>query len=219
MGKISFTNVTGILALILGCLWVFAWGKEIFTVLFKDTDLFACFFFSLLSVPGIIVAYNGLKLIRQKNKKYIKGTVGTLCIFIAFLAVAVIGSLFENLIELNIMILLLIAMILILPIYIFLSKFLMKQEGLTPIKGEFISRGIIKSIAVLIWLSGSSMIDIHSNLGLKDRLSINLLIDLVSGLAPLIIAVAFYDIAMKIIEKNNAKQAVDHADTATPAPG
>jgi hypothetical protein len=217
MKKFSFTTAAGILALILGCLWVFAFLFQpllrLFTGNIKLSFFYYLFLMLVLSVPGIMAAYNGFKLIRQKNKKYIKGSAGALCIFGVFLASAITGSVFGIFIESKMMFFLLLAAVIILPTYILLSKFLMKREGLTPIKGEFIGRGVMQIIALLIWISGSTVID---SFKLMDQG--NVVLALVSGLAPLIIAVVFYDIATKIIEKNNAKQAVDHVATATPAP-
>jgi hypothetical protein len=205
MMKFRLSTALGILAFVLGCCWAFSFLiQENFRILTKNTGIWdlviPLLLFSLLSIPGIIGAYYGFRLIRDKNKKNIKMTVGLLLLFCAFVVLAVAVDVFDNLIEIKFMSFALIATIISIPFYVALCKILMKREGLTPIKGEFIGKGLITLIAWLVYFCCSELLRLFDLANLEKQ---SFLLSLVVVLGPIIVAMLFYKLAMQLISKNS----------------
>jgi hypothetical protein len=93
--------------------------------------------------------------------------------------------------------------ILIITIYILISRFLMLREGLIlKPKGEFVGKGIISFIAVQIWLAGVEIARLYEHKDLVDQPWSFLLY----GFGPLIIAWIFYKVSIRFIKEDKAEQ-------------
>jgi hypothetical protein len=107
-------------------------------------------FWCAMAIPGIFAVEFGFRLCRAITKRNIKGAVGA----IAALAVLPALSLFpekpnDRGVTLAFFLVTLIAILL----YAGLSRLLMNKAGLIPSRGEFIGKGIVLLVSVMIWLA------------------------------------------------------------------
>lgn len=123
---------------------------------FGPLSLFGLFFIAILMIPGIMALYNGTGLLREVTKNRIKRSAGSLCIIAVCLTINYINKLFfsdrfeDNFAMLSV----LIATIIIIPVYILISKKIIKSEKMEVIsKGEFIGKGILTLLSWEIWLA------------------------------------------------------------------
>lgn len=168
--------------------------------------------FIIFTIPGCLAACFGFCLIKEKNKKNIKGCVGLLSI----VAVLLLSTSIEwrVLPELSFLIM----TIAVILIYIPASRFLMFREGLTPkSKGEFVGKGIILIISWQIWLAGVQIAKVYGPKSFEATPLFTLNAFLVDGLnvfGPIIIAWVFYKISMRVIKEDKAEQ----SESSNPAP-
>lgn len=171
--------------------------------------LFTTIFHLIMASPGGFAAYFGFRLIKEKNKQNIKASVGTLAVFGAILLTVLANHIgWPTGIEHGNMLTLFLATIAAVTGYIFVSRFLMLREGLLPKpKGEFVGKGIILIIAVEIFIVGSEIARAYLPKDFAARpWNISDIIELILGLAPIIIACIFYKFAIKFIQEDKAEQ-------------
>ena len=170
-----------------------------------DDYLFSTILMLMMGTPGVIAAYFGFRLIREKTKKNIKGSVGLLVSFaVIILDVFVEWWVLPN--HIGTPSSLLIMTIVVILIYIPISRFLMLREGLTPKpNGEFVGKKIILIIAIEIFVVGSEMIHAYSPNNFEPR-PLRIVAILIAYAAPILIAWIFYKVAMKFIQEDKTEQ-------------
>ncbi|MFA6101482.1 MAG: hypothetical protein WCV67_01450 [Victivallaceae bacterium] len=160
-----------------------------------------------VNIPGCLAVYFGFRLIKEKNKRNIKGSVGALAVMAVLLLSVLFASIMPNSIgDLDVkhgfMLSLLLATITVIPVYILISRFLMIREGLTPKpKGEFVGKGIILIISWQIWLAGAQIAKTYEP---KERWGIIFALCL---FVPIIIAYTFYKVSMRLLREDKTEQA------------
>jgi hypothetical protein len=163
------------------------------------------FIIPMMIIPGAMALYSGIGLLKEVTKEGIKGSVGALSIFGAFWSAVYIDKFFlpEN----SNMLSLLLAMAIIIPLYILISKRLFATEQFAVSgRDEFIGKGILTLIAWMIWLSLSEFVDEYAPIKegythIKEEPW-----DTLGFIGPVIIAWAFYKIASKALTKPKADQ-------------
>ncbi len=171
-------------------------------------------------IPAGFAVYFGYRLIKEKNKTNIKGSVGALAVLGVFFLPGFFLIIMPNRIGLLDvkhfgMFYLLLATIATITAYILVSRFLMIREGLTPKpKGEFVGRGIISVIAVQIWLVGTQIANVYAIPIMEKRPWGIISGGFLGGFGPIIIAWVFHKVAMRFIKEDKAEQAV----SSNPAP-
>ncbi len=204
MKKITIHSTIGLIAVAIGAWWIFstllqplynfACGeKEPFEYIFAFT------MFPLMALPGIFMAYFGLKLSKDNSGKNIKMIVGTLSVVSVFLFSAYARNAFEESRTAD-NILMLIATLVIIPVYVFISKYWMKKAGLQPVKGEFVGKGIILILAWEIWFVCSS---VHMEFLMADGLPHDqeMLLGAIAFVGTILIPVIFYKLAVRAIKE------------------
>ena len=207
MKKISLNSIIGIFSAVIGFCWIIPSliGPlfHLFTEQNELTDsMIALPITVLFAVPGIFTLYFGIRLIKAKTKQNIKGAVGGCAIMLALL---LCGSIFEALgefIKTVSVIPLFIFTLFVIPLYIYVSKFLMIKENLTPVKGEFIGKGIVLIISWQIWLAANQLVNyfapVKKGTNIKEEPWMG-----VGVLGSIFIAVLFYKSVMFILNKRN----------------
>ncbi len=101
----------------------------------------------------------------------------------------------------------LVAALLMIPLYVVLSKLLILAEGLTAIKGEFVGKGILTIIALLIWFSLARLADVvvFAREGDSYLPREPWAWGLVGFILPIVIACAFYKISARLMKINGAE--------------
>jgi len=157
----------------------------------------------MMAAPAVFVAYYAFRLIREKGKRNIKRTVGACAVFGAFYLAAEACSIGDKIVPEPDMLVLelstLLATLCVIPLYVLVSRVLMKSEGLSPEKGEFISRAIVALVACEIGLVGGELVrafapakEGHPYLKEAPWMGVQVV-------GPIVIALAFYMIAARII--------------------
>jgi len=195
MRGISLTRPLGIAAILLGwlelCIYLvplviahLSQEREAMGYVFDLTIV------PMLVFPGVLLIVFGFRLLKERTRRNIKGTVGAFAVLAAFrLAVTIaymtpapkVMCYFSSLV----------ATLCVVPVYVLVSRFLMMKEGFIPVRGEFIGKGIVLIIAFEIGLSGFSYID--------ELAPIEPPLDL-ARLAPWILAWLVYKVSTRIIE-------------------
>jgi hypothetical protein len=210
MKKFNINTAVGICALLIGCCWLL----EIVIlpllrsgIFVEKNDLMNYLLLlivgPLMVLPGGLAVYFGLRLAKEKNKKNIKGCVGSL----AFLGVFWLSAFLEPALPKHIgrMLSWLITTAAVIPVYIFASRFLMIQAGLVPeLKGEMVGRGILLIISFQIWLVGSEICDAYAPIKkgyshIKEEPW-----EAVSVIGPILLAWIFYKVAMRLVKKDKS---------------
>jgi len=208
MKKLSLSTILGICAMLIGCWWVCGMVIDLSRQSLMNWKWVDFTILSIITtIPGWFAVYFGFRLIKEKSKKNIKGTVGVLAILgVLCLDVFIEWWVLPNHIGKPISFLLItIAAILL---YIPVSRFLMVRVGLTPKpKGEFVGRGIISVIAVQIWLAGTEIAKIYEP---KELWGI---VFALYAFGPIIIAWVFHNVAMRFIKEDKAEQAEQPASS------
>ncbi|MDQ8209760.1 hypothetical protein QEH52_19735 [Coraliomargarita sp. SDUM461003] len=171
----------------------------------------------MMLIPGAMALFYGIGLLKEVTKERIKGSVGALAIFGAFWAAVYVEKFLlpEN----SNMLSLLIALAIIVPLYVFISKRLYYSEQLEVSgRGEFIGKGILTLIAWMIWLSLSEFVREYAPVKegythIKEEPW-----DTLGFIAPIIIAWAFYKIASKALTKSKVDQGGIVNDITAPPP-
>jgi len=190
-----------------GCWWFFGvLTQPLVEFLIAGEKWIDCFNIMLIlfAAPGGIAVCFGFCLTKEKTKKNIKANVGLL---VSFVALILVGSvkLPWGLNHISSSSRLLLITIVAILIYIPVSRFLMLREGLIPKpKGEFVGKGIILIIAVQIWLAGTEIARAYLP---KDFAAREWIIgDSIKVIAPILIALIFYKVAMKFIQEDKTEQ-------------
>ena len=212
MKKLSLSTIFGICAMLIGGGLFFALAilpLLRFLMMGKESmDYFLPIITLPVNIPGCLAVYFGFRLIKEKNKRNIKGSVGALAVMAVLLLSVLFASIMPNSIgdrdvKHGFMLSLLLATIAVIPVYILISRFLMIRERLIlKPKGEFVGKGIISIIAWQIWLAGSEIARIYEP---KEPWGI---IFALCVLGPIIIAYTFYKVSMRLLREDKAEQAL-----------
>ena len=213
MKKFNLNTAFGILVAFVGMIWVlFILLMSCLGFIEKATDLvgflvslFYIICLLVFALPGILAIYFGFRLIRQKSKKNIKRAVGALAVFGAFLFFPILNPYWEYLKEIPDLLLLLVGSFIMIPVYVAISKFLMKKEGLIPEQGEFIGKGIVGLVS---WVLCLACFQLFTQNKIPDD-NLDKPWQAILSLSPIIIAFVFYRICIRIIEKRNVKSSTD----------
>lgn len=203
MRRIRLSSIVGTGAILAGCWHLCAvLIQPLFSLLSKETqatDYLALLAIgSILGIPGVFPVFFGFRLLKDKTKRNIKGTVGAFAVLAGFLLAARINatdaepSFVRDSSSL-------IATLCVVPFYLLVSRFVMKKEGLVPAKGEFVGKGIVIIIALEIGQCGFDYID--------RLVPIESPLESVR-LAPWLVAWLFYAVSTRIIGKNRAEGVV-----------
>lgn len=206
MKKITISSAIGIAVVAVGVWWIFdVLLPPLYNATWKEKDTFdyvlLLTILLLMTIPGILMAYFGFRLTKHNSGTNIKGVVGTLSIFGVIWVHSLIRDAFgESKIASGLS--MLTATLVIIPIYVAVSKYWMKTLGLNPVRGEFIGKGIVTIIAWQIWFISS---DIARGLTPIKEGYTHVPEEpwgLIGLVGPLLIAVIFCKITMRLIEKN-----------------
>jgi hypothetical protein len=209
MKKIKASNILAVIAICIGAFWIYGMlilpAYHLFTKPSDASDiLFSLLFFPLMSTFGFFPVFFGIVLLKEKNKENIKGTVGALTVFGAsslamFIENNIIQQLPPQILEGGLSIF--IATLLAIPAYILVSKFLMKQEDLTPdSRGEFIGKGILFIIAFQMWMVGSSSFEAYGPVAQGYSYLKKEPWNLIGFVAPILAAILFYKLAIHFLK-------------------
>ena len=206
MKKISLNTVFGIMAMLFGFWRIFECH------IFPFDNIFSFIAALIMAIPEIFVIYYSFRLLKEKTKKNIKGTVGSIIVIGALFFSLFIQNFFSELERTGNYLSLFIATLIAIPIYVIISKILMIKEGLSPIKGEFVGRGIVTIIALQIWIISSQMVDHFAPVEkgythIKEEPW-----ESVGTFGSIFIAWVFYKVAMLFIKKSQKVEQIDGAD-------
>ncbi|MBT5708023.1 hypothetical protein OAH36_03830 [Verrucomicrobia bacterium] len=155
---------------------------------------------AFLIVPLALGLYFGCRLLVHTTKENIKGCVGVFSFFCVVLLMSLMKLVLPP--EIVKIISLLVATILVLPIYVFFSKYLIQKDLDEAVdEGKFIGKGILLLIAWQIWHVLYQVIDLYAptkmgRFGIKEEPWDN-----VQSIGPLVIACLFYLIASWFIKR------------------
>lgn len=115
------------------------------------------FLFPVLAGPGLAGIYSGWRLLRNPSHAAIRRATGLVAIVAVFaIAMGLDGFLPGNPHSTGS---LLIATLVVIPLYVGSSKFLMRREGLyVQATGEFVGRGMGIWVALLVWLASFELL-------------------------------------------------------------
>jgi len=113
----------------------------------------------MMAIPAVMAANYGFRLLKEKSKKNIKGTIGAFAIFGTIFFGPWISSYFGGPEGSAGQISLLFGALCVIPCYVFVSNQLILGEGLIPTKGEFIGRKIVVLLTFQVWVVFSMLID------------------------------------------------------------
>lgn len=141
--------------------------------------------------PGFLGLFFGIRLIRNRNEKNIKGCIGVLVISGGFWLAVTSSKLFPE--NFGVTLSILLTVLLMLPVYSSLSKYMIKAECLKfENQDRFFGKGSIAMIAFLLWLLLSQIIDTYASTNENSW-------DLIGLIVPIVVAWAFYRISIKAI--------------------
>ena len=209
MKKINLNTIFGTCALIIGCWWVIEIIIHPLLGIFMEkiplSDyLFSIIILPMMAIPGVFAAYFGYRLAKEENKTNIKGSVGALAIFGVLCLPPFVEPSLPNYIASTLSFLL--ATAVVIPVYIFVSRFLMIQAGLKPKpKGEFVGKGILLILSWQIWDVVWRIFDAYApikkgSLYIKEEPW-----GILGFIGSIIIACLFYKVSMRFIEKDKAE--------------
>ena len=169
---------------------------------------------------GIIFIVLGVQLMRyEPTRVRIKNLFGMLCGVGTFFCAAlfiwpleVLGD--ESREGLEFSFALFTALLIMLPLYAKLSKFVMSRSGIVSVKGEFVGRGCYQIFAFLLWSILSPLMSFYF-----EELEVESMFYLVPILAPLLIPYVLYRLAVKywVRETIYEEVALDHPSKAEAA--
>ena len=164
MKKITINIAIGLATVVYG-IWRIFTGlvKPLHSVLsagnFDTFDVVMLSLISLMYIPlGGGLIYFGVRLAKENNKTNIKGIASILSISGVLLLAGFIRHPFEEF-EPATSLSMLLATLLVIPIYIFITKYWMRATGLSPVKSEFIGSKVVYVIVLQIWLVSVKLID------------------------------------------------------------
>ena len=200
--------------IVLGCLWSFGTLLQpIFRLITEKSDIsdyfFTLIFFPSLAIPGVMALFFGICLLRRRSKTNIKGSVGAIAIMGAFFLAPIFNKIIPE--DTGYSISFFIATILVIPLYIAIAKFFILREGKAPLrKGEFVGRGIITLLGIMIWLVLNQIIMEYAPVeqGFKNVKEFPW--RLLASIAPFIIALLFYKVALTVLKKQEAAERAKH---------
>ena len=225
LNRYSVAQKSGAVGCVLGAAWVFFLGVlPIVRALLKAGDwldgvltIIMPFF---LSGVGIIFIVLGLQLMRyEPTRVRIKNLFGMLCgVGTFFCAVLFIWPLevlgYESREGLEFFFALFAALLIMLPLYAKLSKFVMSRSGIAAVKGAFVGRGCYQIFAFLLWsiLEALMPSDI-------DRWEANGWLYFAMVFGPIIVTYLVYRLAVKywVRETIYEEVALDHPSKAEAA--
>lgn len=203
MRRIGLARILGTVALLLGLeqVWV-GMVEPMVSTFFRRSPvayyidyMFALIILPIMGLPGMLLVVYGFRLLKHKTKRNIKGTVGAFACFAAFWLNAKLGRMSTAPLVIRDFSPLIATMFMV-PVYVFVSRFVMMKEGLVPAKGEFIGKGIAVIVALAIAISGdqsTEAIPADSPWGLVR-------------LVPLLVAGLFYGTSRLVIERVKDKE-------------
>lgn len=205
MKKITISSSIGIAAIAVGIWWLYSSLQPFYGFFGKEKDTFGYVFLLTLlpfmAFPGAFMTFFGFRLTKENTGTNIKGVVGSFAImgvfWISSVILMVVG---ESKVADGLS--MLIATLVMIPAYVVVSKYCMKKAGHNPVRGEFVGKGIVAIIAWQIWLVSSGIA--REITPVKDGYTHvpEFPWGLVGLAAPILIAVVFYKIAVKLIKKN-----------------
>jgi len=167
----------------------------------------------IFCVPAVIFIVLGLQLMRyEPTRVRIKNLFGMLCGVGTFFCAAlfiwpleVLG--YESREGLEFFFALFAALLIMLPLYAKLSKFVMSRSGIVSVKGEFVGRGCYQISAFLLCSILSPLMSFYF-----EELEVESMFNLVPILAPLLITYVLYRLAVKywVRETIYEEVALDH---------
>jgi hypothetical protein len=183
----------------------------------EETEFLLCLLLLLMmEIPGVLIAYCGFRLAKNETKDNIKGAAGALAVVmivaVSFLAEPLVPDKipFVDIIYFPVLFLLIVSL------YVVLSRFVMIREGLTPSRGEFIGKEILVLTALGIWFTVSQLVHEFA----PGRENYDSPIESpwlwIENFGSILAAWVFYRLAMRIIEKRRDEE-IDQPDGGSAA--
>jgi len=203
------SRIIATLAILCGCWWTFAafvapiW--RMFTEEVEWSDwLFAVTILPMMAIPGALAVFYGTRLLKVKSKENIKRSVGALSLLSVFLLAGGIRSLLPD--EYEGMLPVPIATLLVIPIYVALSKYAIQASIQEAIRyKDLIGKGILLILSFQIYFVLNEIIRKYAPTKEGYVYVKEAPWELLGFAGPLLVAWAFYKIASKFIKKNDAE--------------
>ncbi len=221
MKKIGLLKIVAAIAILIGGGWLsFSIIIPVYELIinFNPGDLIVMFvFLPLVSLPGAIALYYGVRLLKEKNEFNIKRTVGTLIFCIAFMIYLVIGTHIEKMVQeqglsfLRIYHVLFVFMfsLTVIPVYVFISRYVLIKEGFSPKRNEYVSKGMLMIVSTVIWGSCSGLVDAFSPI-IEGYFNIKEFHwEMTMFFGPVIFAWIYYLTAKKLLGLSSRKRSIE----------
>jgi len=219
MKRINLTTVLGGFAVLFGAFWLFGCSlMPLFDFFFREEKeigdvAFLFIMLPMMAIPGILTAYYGSRLLREKSKKNIKHTVGAFAFFGALFLGSWVGSFFGGPEKFTGQISLLFGSLCAIPCYLLVSKKLILGEGLVPTKGEFVGRRLIGLLTFQVWFVLTSLIDEFAPVEPGYSYVKETPWEFVGFFGPFLGAWVFYKLAMRFVARFVADSQVAEASS------
>jgi len=210
MNFMRLTTVVGITSMLIGASWCYLTIFLIFATVSDEwvadiphfVSLIFSFTFVLMAIPGLLMIRSGYRLTQDVSKQNIKQPVKYLSFFgLWFLTTSILDYLPEEHEETLAMVSLLVAILLSIPAYVWLSKMLMKREGLMPVEGEFVGRRLFLVLAWVLWFCMMTQSDVFTEERADGDRITNAYWELGTFFGSIIVAVVFYQVTTRIFLK------------------
>ena len=210
----SVAQKSGSIVAVLSIAWIFFLSVEpAFRGLARMSDwmdgVFGVSLFVLVGVPGLLLLIASIRLMRDEPTRHlVKNVFGGLAALTALFGAFALAVYFSALVgeaSLGFYFFwaLFCTILCVLPIYVGVSKYVMRCSGIAPIAGEFLGRGTFQILAFLLWLILWGMVQ---NLGILERqLPDDVAAQyygLIRFLAPILVPYFLYTLALKYLVRD-----------------
>ncbi|CAA6692067.1 Unannotated [Lentimonas sp. CC19] len=202
-----------------GCALGFAWMylccvQPLVQGVFRADDwidlLLECAMPVALGILGLLLIAVSLKLMRSTpTRDGIKNLFGVLCGFGTFLcAFGLLPTLYRLVsgrVDFGLfgIFSLVVSLLIMLPLYAGLSKFVMKRSGIVSVPGEFVGSGCYLIFALLLWQVLQALLMDH-----REVLETGTLLDMLIMLVPFVVPYIAYRLAVKYLVRDTIDQQV-----------
>ena len=209
MKQRSVGKLTGFAGMTLGLCSCAVWWSLLLLPSRDEKDVssyaFVIVMAAILTLPSMLAAYFGYRLVRNVTEENIKWGLGTLTAMLAFWLWYEIDAFVKSVVHEYVANTpsLLLATLTVIPLYVFVCAAVLKREGI-PV-GRYrslIGKPAIFLVALQIWSLG---IDIHRAYGYREG-EVTFISPFLGLFGPIIAAWVFYKVAMKVVGRNGDNQ-------------
>ena len=152
-------RIIGGVAALLGLWWICAATFPTVSRLWRDDNatldvIFVLTVVPLMTIPGILALFHGLRLFRQMSESSLKWVVGVGALFLAFFLSSRLSLLFPTLLPGRLLesTLLFVSSLVVIPVYLLVVRFLLRHltDG-TPPTAALLSRTVVMLMAWQLW--------------------------------------------------------------------